>query len=412
MLLQPASCAWTRVCSLMLLSLVVSTAAAPLAWTYRAGNYSWAVAVSSDGRYAIAGSDDMRIYFFDARSRGGVPLWSYTARGYVRHVAISGNGTYAAAGDTDGNLIFFRSAASGNPIWSRRFDSPIDGLAMSVDGDYLVAGDRQGTIDLFKTDPADPANQRYRVPGGVLALSISRSRVFAATASRGGVYFFGDTPSRSGHAWVFQNHTSFPQIAISENASYIVAGASDGYVYLLNRSGQLIDREKLGGSISALSLSGMTSRVVAGSTNGVAFLYAIQDSLSSYGSLVAQRPITSACISENGQRVSIAYLDGAVSMFDKSLSTELWMFSTGAIVHSLSMSSTGLVMAASSDNGNVYLFNEEEQKSTNEPALRTLAAPAVVAGFAVLYLVWRRKRKSAAGKPYDRRRASQSREIS
>jgi len=70
----------------LLLALAASTASAPLAWTYATGNYSWAVAVSPDGRYVIGGSDDMRSYSFRTDS-GGVPSWTYSSSEYVQNVA-------------------------------------------------------------------------------------------------------------------------------------------------------------------------------------------------------------------------------------------------------------------------------------------------------------------------------------
>jgi len=394
-----------QTCAVMLLALAVTTGSAPLAWSYKCGNYSWAVAVSSDGRHVIAGSDDMRAYFFATDSAEGKPLWSYTARGYVRHVAISSNGTYAAASDTGGNVFFFRPGVSEDPIWSFRADSPIDALAMSQDGDYLVVGDRKGVVYLLTAEGTRQPLWQHGIPGGILALSFSKSRDLAVTSTRGGLYFFGEVPSRSGHDWIFQDYTSFPQVVMGNDASYIITGGSDGYVYLLNRSGHLADRQRLGGAVSALSLSRTTGRVVAGGTNGNASLYAIQDGFVAISSLATYGPVTSVYISENGERISVATLDGVISMFSQSLATHLWTFNTGAIVLSLSMSSDGLVMAAAGDTGNIYLFREEAYAKKNGSAVGIALVCVAVAAFSVAYFIWRRKStlwktKTAAGKTY------------
>jgi WD40 repeat protein len=192
---------------------------------------------------------------------------------------------------------------------------------------------------------------------------------------------------------------------MSNDASYIIAGASDGYVCLLNRSGHLADRQMLGGAVSALSLSRTTGRVVAGGTNGNVSLYAIQDGLATISYLATHAPVTSAFISENGERISVAALDGVISMFSQSLTTHLWTFNTGAIVHSLSMSSDGLVMGAAGDTGNIYLFEEEARAKEDGAALVITLGSVAVAAFAVAYFFWRRKAilwktKSAAGKTY------------
>ena len=221
-----------------LLLVLATTSLAPLAWTYAAGNYSWAVAVSSDGRYVIAGSDDMHTYFFSADASDGRPIWSYSGEGYVRHVVISSNGTRAVAGDTAGGIYFFRHDASGAPVWSYRATSAIDALGMSSDGRYLAAGDRSGAVYLLDTDSAGSLLWHGSLPGGILDLSLSESRALVASSSQGGVYFYDVVRTQSGHTWSLLESTSFPQLALLDDASYVIAGGSDGYVYVINSTGQ------------------------------------------------------------------------------------------------------------------------------------------------------------------------------
>jgi len=278
---------------------------------------------------------------------------------------------------------------------------------MSQDGDYLVAGDRKGAVYLLTAEGVGQPVWQHVIPGGILALSFSQSRILAVTSTRGGLYFFGEVPSRSGHIWIFQDYTSFPQLAMTDDASHIIIGGSDGYVYLLDRPGSLVDRQRLGGAVSSLSLSRTTGRVVAGSTNGNASLYAIQDRLATTSSLVTHGPVTSASISENGERVSVATLDGVISMFNQSLASPIWAFDSGAIVHSLSMSRDGLAMAAAGDTGNIYLFEEGPPAEKNGTAVGIVLVCVAVAAFSVACLIWSRKAtlwktkiKTSAGKTY------------
>ena len=386
--------AWGETRTLMLLALAVTTGSAPLAWTYMTGNYSWAVAVSSDGRYVIAGSDDMRAYFFDTRSADGKPLWSYATNGYVRHVAISGNGTRAAASDLDGNIFLFRSDDPGKPIWSFRADSPIDALAMNEEGDCLAAGDRNGDVYVFGTASA---TREYAIPGGVLAVSLSRSMTLSATSTHGGLYFFGEVSLHATYVWSFQQDTSFPQIAMAEDGSYIVAGGSDGYTYLINSSGQLLDRQRVGVAISAISMSDIARRVIAGSADGIVSLYAVGARLERIGSLEIRKPVTSVALSWSGDRVSFASLDGTIAMFDQSLTTNLWTFHSGAIVHAMSISGNGRVMAAVDDTGSIYLFDEESslrKSRTMIDAVVGLTLTVVCVGSIIAYLVFRQRRNN------------------
>lgn len=355
---------------------------APLVWTYATGNYAWAVAVSGDGRHVIVGSDDLHTYFFDAKSMGGKPLWTHESQGYVRNVAISKNGTYAAASDTDGEVFFFRWPNSGpSLLWSYRSNSAVETLAMSDDCNYLVAGDRQGTISIFKTDLASPLVWKYVVSGGISAVSLSKSGSLAATATRGGLYFFASVSRPSNPIWIFDEPTSFPYVALSGDSSYIIAGGGDGYVYLVSDSGKLLDRQRLGGAISALSLSSSAGLVAAGSTNGTFSLYSVGEGLETVYSLHLRRTVTSAAVSENGQRVSIANINGTVSMFNQSSSNIMWTYDMGAVVHSLSISSNGQVTAAVSDTGGVYLF--DETLALRSPVVPTVTFLSGIVGVAV-----------------------------
>ena len=58
-------------------------------WSYKTGYWVDSVAISSNGSYVVAGSDDNKVYLFD---RSGKLLWSYKTRGCVESVAISSDG--------------------------------------------------------------------------------------------------------------------------------------------------------------------------------------------------------------------------------------------------------------------------------------------------------------------------------
>jgi len=393
LLLSIGTSARSQICAALLVTLAMSTGTAPIAWSYKTGNYSWAVAVSHDGRYVIAGSDDMRTYFFDAGSVDGKPLWVHDASGYVRHVAISRDGTYAAAGDTSGSIFFFRSRVLGETASVFVTGYSIDALVMSDDGGYLVGGDRRGMIYVFRTDEMDFPLWQYAIPGSVMALSLSHSGVLAATSSHGGLYFFGEVAIQSGYIWIFRNQTSFPFVSVSQDGSYIVVGGSDGYVYLLNRSGEQAGRQRIGGAVSALSLSSTEHRAVAGSTNGNLSIYEVKGGLVVVKSVATHGPVTSAVISDNGERVSVANLDGTISLFERSLEGPLWTFNAGAIVHSISMSDSGLAIAAASDTGSIHLFSEEKSKTADDTMPTIALFSAASATLLLSYLVWRRRRQ-------------------
>ena len=372
----------------MVALLMTAAGTAPLVWTYATGNYSWTVAVSHDGQYAIAGSDDTHTYFFKTDA-GANPIWAHSAQGYVRHVAISSNGSSAAASDTAGNVYFFHPEISGSPAWSFHAGSAISGTDISEDGRRLVVGDQEGDIFLFDTDGSGSPTWHSFVMGGVLALSFLRSGSVAVASAKGGIYFYDLTSSRPGYAWSLEESMSFPQLAVSEDAGYIVAGGSDGSIYMATVAGQVVDMQKLGGSVSAISIADHTRYAIVGSTNGTVSRYLLKDRLEKLDSSAAHSPITSVVVSDDGSRVCVASLDGTISGFHEGLNGLSWTFSAGAIVHSLSMSGDGLVIAASSDTGKIYLFSEHASAQAREPLPVIVYMLISVAALLLAYFVLR-----------------------
>lgn len=376
----------------LIILLMATTSTAPLAWTYATGNYSWTVAVSHDGRYVIAGSDDMHTYFFQADSSQGKPLWSHLAHGYVRHVAISNNGDRAAASDMAGYVYFFRPGASASPVWSFHSDSAIYAIAISDDGSQLVAGDQGGSIFLFNTNQSSAPIWQGLVPGGVLAVSLWQSRgAVIATSTQGGIYYYEHESTPSGFSWKFQESVSFPQLSVNDDADYVVAGGSDGSIHMITDEGQLAGTQRVGGSLSAISISNHLLQVIAGSTNGNVSRFDLNEGFEKLDSFDAKMPVTSVAISDDGERIAVAGLDGTIWTFNEKFADLIWTFNTGAIVHSLSMSGDGQVMSATDDKGNIYLFREQAPVRAEEPVSLVIFVPIALVLLALGYIVLRRR---------------------
>jgi WD40 repeat protein len=156
---------------------------------------------------------------------------------------------------------------------------------------------------------------------------------------------------------------------MTSDSSHILAGGNDGNIYLLDNSGRLVDRRDAGGAISALSISDVTHLTIVGTVSGTISLYSADAGFNNGESLETGTPITSAAISKNGRRISVANLQGTVSTFDGSLRAPLWTYDAGGIVHSLSLSRDGRVLAAASDTGSIYLFDEGEAAGADNRGL-------------------------------------------
>ena len=154
-------------------------------WEYETGDWVHSVAISSDGKYVVAGSKDWNVYFFD---KNGNLLWKYKTGGDVESVAITPDGNYVVAGSDDYYVYFFDK--NGNLLWKYETGWDVGSVEISSDGNYIVAG----------------SNDDY-------------------------VYFF----DKNGNLlWKYKTEDGVNSVAITPDGKYVVAGCLDGYVYFFN----------------------------------------------------------------------------------------------------------------------------------------------------------------------------------
>jgi len=167
-----------------------SIAGEPL-WDYETGDYVYSVAISSDGSYIAAGSDDYYVYLFDNE---GDLLWDYETGGDVNSVAISSDGSYIAAGSDDYYVYLFDN--EGDLLWDYETGGYVYSVAISSDGSYIAAGSDDYYVYLFSN------------AGNLL--------------------------------WEYETGDYVYSVAISSDGSYIAAGSDDYYVYLFTSVGNTL----------------------------------------------------------------------------------------------------------------------------------------------------------------------------
>lgn len=133
-----------------------------LLWSYRTGSNLRDIAISSDSRYIVAGSDDRRVYLFN---RTGGLLWSYDLGDPVACVDISGNGSFISAGSGRGldHRVYLFTAA-GDLAWSYQATGWVTDVALSEDGSSLAAVSNDGVLAFFSTAGAPVPPPATTVP--------------------------------------------------------------------------------------------------------------------------------------------------------------------------------------------------------------------------------------------------------
>ncbi len=104
-------------------------------------SHIYGVAISEDGEYSAAVSQDKNVYFF----KNGELLWK-RGTGFSNYgIAIS---KYIAAGSWDGYFYLFDR--SGNLLWKYNIGSNVNRVAFSPEGSYLAAASSDGYAYFFE----------------------------------------------------------------------------------------------------------------------------------------------------------------------------------------------------------------------------------------------------------------------
>ncbi|HIL32692.1 MAG TPA: hypothetical protein EYG25_00130, partial [Candidatus Poseidoniales archaeon] len=241
-------------------------------WSYYAGDVVHSVAISADGEYIAAGSQDEKVYFFDKDS--STPLWSYTTDGYVESVAISADGEYIAAGSGDSVYLFGKDSST--PLWSYNAGDFVSSVAISADGEYIAAASWDNKVYLFDKDSSTPL-WSYTTGSYAWSASISADGEYIVAGSLDQkVYLFNKDSSTP--LWSYDTEDYSSSIAISADGEYITAGIGydgEGEVYLFDKdSSTPLWNYDTGNEVHSVAISADGEYIAAGSDDGRVYLFA------------------------------------------------------------------------------------------------------------------------------------------
>jgi len=275
-------------------------------WDYTTGGDVWALAISDDGNYTVAGSNDNRIILFD--SMNNTFIWDHTTGQDVQAVAISADGKYIIAGSDDMKVYFFERDNS-TPLWTYNTGGFVEAVAISADGGIIVVGSNDNNVYLF--------DKSSNVP-----------------------------------LWNHDIEDSIRSISISDDGEYIAVGSVDNEVFLFDKdsSTPLWSRKTglTGASVSSVSLTSNGEYLVAGSGEGKVFYFNKGSSTPIWESLIGNgtKAVKSVLISNDGEYIFAGADNDKVYLFSKDNSTALWNYSTGGDVRKVDMSMNGEFMVA------------------------------------------------------------------
>lgn len=321
-------------------------------WNYNAGSGINSVAISADGEYIAAGSDEDQLYLF---SKNGTLLWSYTAGDGVYSVAISSDGETIVAGSLDNNVYLF--SKDGTLLWSYGTGNRVWSVAISENGETIAAGSWDNKVYLFDKDSGTPL-WSHATSNFVFSVDISADGEMIAAGSDK-VYLFDRNSSTP--RWSYSTGDTVRAVALSEDffgqqSYHLTAGSWNGKVYLFHNNNSVpLWEYTTGDSIYSVAITDDSGYVAVGSKDySVHLLDGDGTALWSYAT---GGNVLSLDFSVDGEELAVG--SDKVYLFDKDSGTPLWSYTTGDSVKSVGISADGEDIVAGSYDDQVYLFNKD-----------------------------------------------------
>ena len=322
-------------------------------WNYNAGSGINSVAISADGEYIVAGSDEDQVYLF---SKDGTLLWSYTAGDGVYSVAISSDGETIVAGSLDNNVYLFDKDSS-TPLWSYGTGNRVWSVAISQDGETIAVGSWDNKVYLFDKDSGTPL-WSHTTSNFVFSVDISADGEMIAAGSDK-AYLFDRNSSTP--RWSYSTGDTVRAVALSEDffgqqQYHLAAGSWNGKVYLFHNNNSVpLWEYTTGDSIYSVAISDDSGYIAAGSKDYSVYL--LDGDGTALWSHATAGTVLSLDFSVDAEELAVG--SDKLYLFDKDSDTPLWSYTTGDSVKSVGISADGEDIVAGSWDKETYLFDRD-----------------------------------------------------
>ncbi|CUR51369.1 WD40 repeat containing protein [Nitrosotalea devaniterrae] len=292
-------------------------------WDYVSDGQIRSVAISSDGKYIVAGSESDQnagtVYFLDNQ---GNLLWHHTTDRKISQVFISSDNSFVLASGyqiapgpagiyENGAIYFFDN--TGKVLWSymtKNFGQILL-ASLSPDGSHVVTA--SGT-ELSYLDNSGKMLWNYTSSSDINSISFSDDSSNILTTAGHQIKYF----DKEGKLlWTFDTDYGYVYAKLSPDGKYVVAGDAqngyDGKIYFIDNTGHLIKESQVGSPIGSISISADSSHVAIG-TNWATMLFTSTGDLIWTDKIVSQVAISSdgsfiAGVSGAGDGTYLTYFD-------------------------------------------------------------------------------------------------------
>lgn len=329
-------------------------------WHHRAATPVYAVAMTRDNRFIIAGTRGGDVLFFDVAGR---LLWHGHVEGSVYRIALAEDAHRFVVGTIDNPAE--RPGVPGTPghnayVW--HFDGRLlhtfetsgatHGVDITPDGSLVAVGSQDRHLYVFDGDGAQIFKRK--LVGGVYDVALSRAgdHIFAA-ADGHMVCAFDPTGDER---WLFELRARpWAGVQVAQDAGVILVGANDDCVYCLDFAGQEHWRFDTGGHVNALAITpdGRTC-AVGGKAHNV---YVLNERGNVLREHRMRDDVYGLALSPDGCHLLIGANDRQIRLVDLDHDHRMWTHETSGRVHAVAMTPSGRFFTAGTDGRSIAVFN-------------------------------------------------------
>jgi WD40 repeat protein len=249
-----------------------------LVWSNKTAGWARSVAISGDGNYVAAGSDDTFVHFFD---KVGNRLWESRAStrtgSFINSVSVSTDGSYIAAGSDDSNVHFFDG--NGTVLWSKDIGAKAVSLvSVAGDGSFVAASSENPDNKIYFINRKGTFLWSYTVGYNINGLSVSSDGSFIVTGTNGGKIFYFDRDGRV--KWTHDiGSTGVSSVTVSSDGSFIISASRFNKIHLINDLGVLQWTSEIRGNVLHVSLVSNDTTIAVHSSDSSIYFFSIQGDL-------------------------------------------------------------------------------------------------------------------------------------
>ncbi len=198
--------------------------------TFRGHEALWSVAISPDGKYIVSGGKTRTIDLWEISS--GREIKTFRGHGFVRSVAISPDGKYIVSGSSDETIKLWEISSGREIKTFRGHEYGVWSVAISPDGKYIVSGSWDKTIKLWEISSGREIKTFRGHEDFVVSVAISPDGKYIVSGSWDKTIKLWEISSGR-EIKTFRGHEHYvSSVAISPDGKYIVSGSWDETIKL------------------------------------------------------------------------------------------------------------------------------------------------------------------------------------